>query len=57
MKTFMLVITFIALIDAGITLYLINTLCPDEQIPLNIFFGTITALIKSRITITGGPNG
>lgn len=41
----MLVITFIALIDAGITLYLINTLCPDEQIPLNIFFGTITAFI------------
>lgn len=45
MRTFMLVITFIALIDAIVILYMINTICPDQQIAMNIFFGIITAFI------------
>jgi hypothetical protein len=45
MRTFMLVITFIALIDAIVILYMINTICPDHQTPMNIFFGIITAFI------------
>lgn len=45
MKTFMLIISFIALLDAIVTMYMVNTLCPDEQLPLNLFFGVITAFI------------
>lgn len=45
MKTFMLVITVVALLDALFTIYMINTLCPEEQLALNIFFGIITAFI------------
>jgi len=45
MRTFMLVITFIALIDVIVILYMINTMCPDQQTPMNIFFGIITAFI------------
>lgn len=45
MKTFMFIITVIALLDSIVTIYMINTLCPNEQLALNIFFGIITAFI------------
>jgi hypothetical protein len=45
MKTFMFIITVIALLDSIVTVYMINTLCPEEQLALNIFFGIITAFI------------
>jgi hydrogenase-4 membrane subunit HyfE len=45
MKAFMLIITVVALLDALFTIYMVNTLCPEEQLALNIFFGIITAFI------------
>jgi hypothetical protein len=45
MKTFMFIISIIALLDAIVILYMINTMCPDQQTPMNIFFGIITAFI------------
>jgi hypothetical protein len=45
MKVFMLIISFIALLDAIVTMYMVNTLCSDQQLPLNLFFGVITAFI------------
>ena len=45
MKVFMLVISIIALLDAIVTMYMVNTICPDQQLPLNLFFGVITAFI------------
>ena len=41
----MFIITVIALLDSIVTIYMINTLCPNEQLALNIFFGIITAFI------------
>jgi hypothetical protein len=41
----MLVISIIALLDAIVTMYMVNTICPDQQLPLNLFFGVITAFI------------
>ncbi len=41
----MFIISIIALLDAIVILYMVNTLCTDQQIPLNIFFGIITAFI------------
>jgi hypothetical protein len=45
MKVFMLIITIVALLDSIVTVYMINTLCPEEQLALNIFFGIITGFI------------
>lgn len=41
----MFIISIIALLDAIVILYMINTMCPDQQTPMNIFFGIITAFI------------
>lgn len=41
----MLVISVIALLDALFVVYLINTLCPDEQLAMNLFFAIIIPFI------------
>ena len=49
MKLFMFIISLIALADAIAVIYIINFTCNEEiadiQIPLNIFFGVVLALI------------
>ncbi len=49
MKLFMLIISLVALADAIAILYIINFSCNEEVtdiiVPMNIFFGIITALI------------